>query len=74
MAFVDETLRQLQGKQVVIVTTLESDGFLQEIGGTLVGGGDGHLLVQQAEDESPTIININVVAWVYEESEEPDVE
>ncbi|MBI4339180.1 MAG: hypothetical protein HY680_04425 [Chloroflexi bacterium] len=72
MTLVEEALRLLKGKQVVVVTSLESDGFLQEIVGELLDGGDGYLVVKQAEEESPTVINTAFVAWIYEETEEEE--
>ncbi len=70
MPLVDEILKRLKGKRVVVVTSLESDGFLQEMDGLLVDGGEGYLVVQQGDDDSPTIVNTAFVAWVYEETEE----
>ena len=68
MSLVDETLKYLKGKSVVVVTDLESDGYLQEIVGILLDGADGCLVVQQGEEKSPTIINASHVAWIYEET------
>ena len=70
MPLVDEILKRLKGKRVVVVTSLESDGFLQEMDGLLIDGGEGYLVVQQGDDDSPTIVNTAFVAWVYEETEE----
>lgn len=67
MALVDDVIRYLKGKLVVVVTSLENDGYQQEIMGTLLDGGDDCLVLQQGDDSSPTIINTDFVAWVYEE-------
>lgn len=69
MPLVDEIVKRLKGKQVVIVTSLESDGYLQELDGQLLDGGEGYLVVQQGDAESPTIVNTAYVAWIYEETE-----
>ncbi len=74
MAMVEEALKYLKGKVVVVVTSLESDGYLQEIVGTLVDGAEGCLIVQQEEDASPTIVNAAHVAWIFEETEDEEGE
>lgn len=70
MPLADEILKRLKGKRVVVVTSLESDGYLQEMDGLLVDGGEGYVVVQQGDGDSPTIVNTAFVAWVYEETEE----
>ncbi len=72
MALEDEALKYLKGKQVVVGTTVQSEGYLQEISGTLIDGGLGYLVVQEGEDNSPTIVNSAHVAWVYEETEDDE--
>ena len=67
MALVDDVIRHLKDRLVVVVTSLENDGYQQEISGILLDGGDGCLVLQQGDDPSPTIINADFVAWVYEE-------
>ena len=67
MSLVDEALKYLKGRLVVVVTDLESEGYLQEIVGILLDGAEGCLVVQQGEEESPTLINAAHVAWIYEE-------
>ena len=68
MALVDEALKYLKGKQVIVVTSLESEGYLQEIAGVLVDGAEGCLVIQQEEEASPTLINAAHIAWIYEET------
>ena len=70
MSLVDEAIKHLKGKPVVVVTALESEGYLQEIAGILLDGAEGCLVVQQEEEESPTIINAAHVAWLYQETPE----
>ena len=72
MPLIDEILKQLKGKQVVVVTSLENDGYLQEFDGLLLDGGEGYLVVRQEGDESPTVINAAFVAWVYEATDEEE--
>ena len=72
MALEDEAVKYLKDKSVVVVTSLESEGYLQEIVGVLLDGADGCLVVQQEEDASPTIINAAHIAWVYEETGEEE--
>ena len=72
MSLVDEAVKHLKGKHVVVVTSVESEGYLQEVSGVLLNGADGCLVVQQEEESSPTIINAAFVAWVYEETGEED--
>ena len=40
MSLVDEAVKHLKDKQVVIVTNIESEGYLQEIAGILGGAGN----------------------------------
>ena len=68
MALIDEVIKYFKDKPVVVVTTLESEDYHEEIVGILMDGGDGCLVVQQGDDDSPTIINAAHVAWVYEET------
>ncbi len=70
MPLVIEILKRLKNKRVVVVTSLESDGYLQELDGLLLDGGEGYLVVQQGDDPSPTIVNTAFVAWIYEETAE----
>lgn len=72
MALEDAALQYLKGKQVVVGTTVQSEGYLQEISGTLIECGQGYLVVQEEEDSSPTIVNSAHVAWVYEETEDDE--
>ena len=74
MALEDEAVKYLKDKSVVVVTSLESEGYLQEIVGVLLDGADGCLVVQQEEEASPTIINTAHIAWVYEETGEGEEE
>ena len=70
MSLVNEAIKHLKGKQIIVVTSLESEGYLQEVSGLLVDGADGYLVVQQEKAGSPTIINSAFVAWVYEDTDE----
>lgn len=72
MALAEEAVKHLKGKQVVVVTSVQSESYLQEIVGTLLEGVDGCLVVQQETDSSPTIINAAIVAWVYEATGEEE--
>ena len=72
MPLVDEALKHLKGKWVVVVTGVESEGYLQEIVGTLLDGSDGCLVVQQEAEASPTVINTAYVAWIFEETGDGD--
>jgi len=74
MALVDEAVKYLKDRPVVVVTSLESEGYLQEIVGVLLDGVDGCLVVQQEEEAAPTIINAAHIAWVYEETGEEEEE
>ncbi len=74
MSLVDEAIKHLKGKQVIVVTSLASEGYLQEVSGILVNGADGCLVVQQEEAASPTLINSAFVAWIYEDTGEEDEE
>ncbi|MEK7777084.1 MAG: hypothetical protein AAB303_00470, partial [Chloroflexota bacterium] len=64
MSLVDEAIKHLKGKQVIVVTSLESDDYLQEVAGVLVDGADGCLVVRQEDDTSPTMINSDFIAWI----------
>ena len=68
MALIDEALKHFKGKLVVVVTSLESEGYLQEIVGVLLDGADDCLVLQQEGEESPTIVNVAHVAWIFEET------
>ena len=70
MELVEETLKYLQGKPVVVVTTLQDQGVLQELAGVLLDGRGDCLVVQQGDSKSPTLVNVANVAWIYEETEE----
>ena len=72
MSLADEAINHLKDKQVVVVTNIESEGYLQEIAGKLIGGSDGCLVVRQGDDELPTVVNTDHIAWIYEET--PDEE
>ncbi|MFH1140467.1 MAG: hypothetical protein V1724_02095 [Chloroflexota bacterium] len=72
MSLVDEAIKHLKGKQVLVVTSLESEDYLQEVSGILVDGADGCLVVQQEDAASPTIINAAFVAWIYEDTGEEE--
>ena len=74
MGLAEQALKQFKGKPVVIVTTLESEGFLQEVAGVLEDGGDGYLLVRDQDNDMPTVVNVSHVAWVYEETLEDEEE
>lgn len=74
MGLVEEALKYLKGKQVIIVTGLDSEGYLQEIAGVFIDGTDGCLVVQQGDESLPTLINAAYVAWIYEEADEEDDE
>jgi len=74
VSLVDEAIKHLKGKQVIVITSLESEDYLQEVSGILVDGADGCLVVQQEDAASPTIINADFVAWIYEDTGEEDEE
>lgn len=74
MSLVDEAIKHLKGKLVVVVTSVESDGYLQEVAGVLEDGGDGCLVVRQGQEASPTVINEAFIAWVYEDTGEDEEE
>ena len=74
MALVDEALKYLKGKRVVVVTNVESEGYLQEVVGVLLDGAQDCLIVLEGEDESPTVINAAHVAWIYEEASDEEEE
>ena len=74
MGLAEQALKQFKGKPVVIVTTLESEGFLQEVAGVLEDGADGYLLVRDQDNDMPTLVNVSHVAWIYEETLEDEEE
>ena len=74
MGLAEQALKQFKGKPVVIVTTLESEGFLQEVAGVLEDGADDYLLVRDQDNDMPTLVNVSHVAWVYEETLEDEEE
>ncbi|MDO8750475.1 MAG: hypothetical protein Q7K03_04955 [Dehalococcoidia bacterium] len=74
MSLVDEAIKYLKGKPVIVVTSLESEDYLQEVSGVLLDGSDGCLVVQQEDEASPTIINAAFVAWIYEDTGEDEEE
>ncbi|MSQ22020.1 MAG: hypothetical protein EXR53_01760 [Dehalococcoidia bacterium] len=74
MSLVDEAIKHLSGKRVIVVTSLESDGYLQEVEGILEEGADGCLVIRQEDATSATIINADFVAWIYEDTGEEDEE
>ena len=69
MSLVGEALKYLQGRPVIIVTTLHDDGVLQELAGILVDANGDCLVIQQGDSGSPTLVNTANVAWLYEETE-----
>ena len=74
MSLVDEAIKHLKGKPVVVVTSVESEDYLQEVSGVLVDGADGCLVVQPEDEASPTIINAAFVAWIFEDTGEDEDE
>ena len=75
MGMVEQMAKYLKGKQVIIVTTaLDSEGYLQEIAGTLKDAVDECLIVEQDEDVAPTLVNAAHVVWVYEDTGEEEEE
>ena len=68
MSLADEAIKYLKDKQVVVVTNIESEGYLQEIAGVLLSGSDGCLVVRQGDEDSPTVVNTAHIAWIYEEA------
>ncbi len=68
MGLAEQALRHFKNKPVVIVTNLESDGFLQEVAGVLEDGADDYLVVRDQDNDMPTVVNVSHVAWVYEET------
>lgn len=72
MSLVDEAIKHLKGKAVIVVTSLESEGYLQEVPGILEDGSDGCLVVRQEGEASPTIINATYIAWIYEDTGSDD--
>ena len=74
MGLAEQALAQFKNKPIVIVTTLESEGFLQEVAGVLEEGADGYLVVRDQDNGMPTVVNTSHVAWIYEETDEEEVE
>lgn len=74
MGLAEQALRHFKDKSVVIVTTVKSEGFLQEVAGVLEDGGDGYLLVRDQDNDMPTVVNVSHVAWIYEETLEDEEE
>ena len=72
MGLAEQALKQFKNKPVVIVTTVESEGFLQEVAGVLEDADDDYLLVRDQDNDMPTVVNVSHVAWIYEET--PDEE
>lgn len=70
MGIAEQALRQFKNKPIVIVTTIESEGFLQEVAGVLEDGADDYLLVRDQDNSMPTVVNVSHVAWIYEETQE----
>ena len=70
MSLADEAIKYLKDKQVVVVTNIESEGYLQEIAGVLLSASDGCLVVRQGDEDSPTVVNTAHIAWIYEETSE----
>ncbi len=76
MGIVEQAEKYLKGKQVIIVTnSLDSDGYVQEIAGTLLEAVDDCFVLGQSDEASPTLVNANHIAWIYEDiGEEEDEE
>ena len=74
MGLAEQALRHFKNKPIVIVTTLESEGFLQEVAGVLEDGDDDYLLVRDQDNGMPTVVNVSHVAWIYEETLEEEEE
>lgn len=72
MGLAEQALKQFRNKPVVIVTTVESEGFLQEVAGVLEDAAGDYLLVRDQDNDMPTVVNVSHVAWIYEET--PDEE
>ncbi len=68
MGLAEQALRHFKNKPIVIVTTIESDGFLQEVAGVLEDGAGDYLLVRDQDNGMPTVVNVSHVAWIYEET------
>ena len=68
MGLAEQALRHFKNKPIVIVTTVESEGFLQEVAGVLEDGADDYLLVRDQDNGMPTVVNVSRVAWIYEET------
>ena len=75
MGLEEQAAKYLKGRQVIIVTSsLDSEGYLQEIAGTLLDAVEGCLIVEQGEEAAPTLVNPDHVAWVYEDTEQEEDE
>ena len=68
MGLAEQALKQFKNKPVVIVTTVESEGFLQEVAGVLEDAAGDYLLVRDQDNDMPTVVNVSHVAWIYEET------
>ena len=75
MGLEEQALKYMRGKQVIIVTSaLDSEGYLQEIAGTLLEAVDGCLVIEQDQELAPTLVNSTHVAWVYEDASDDEYE
>ena len=75
MGLEEQAAKYLKGRQVIIVTSsLDSEGYLQEIAGTLLDAVEGCLIVEQGEEAAPTLVNPDHVAWVYEDASDDEYE
>ncbi len=72
MGLAEQALRHFKNKPIVIVTTVESEGSLQEVAGVLEDGADDYLLVRDQDNGMPTVVNVSRVAWIYEETQEEE--
>jgi|GEM_PF-3119954 hypothetical protein len=68
MGITEQAEKHLKGKSVIIVTnSLDSDGYVQEIAGTLLEAIDNCFVLGQLQEKSPTLVNAHYVAWIYED-------
>ena len=75
MGLEEQVGKYMRGKQVIIVTTaLDSEGYLQEIAGTLLEAVDGCLVIEQNQELAPTLVNPAHVTWIYEDSSDEEYE
>ena len=73
MGLEEQVSKYMRGKQVIIVTSaLDSEGYLQEIAGTLLEAVDGCLVIEQDQELAPTLVNPAHVTWIYEDSSDED--